>query len=101
MQEEHGRTAVGKLSRGLKGMLGSRKEEPLASSAPPADGAPKQKSLAGLKARFLSKEASHGSRQTSPGTNSRAYCTPFARLYMMQAAAHGAHLVACIPFSRM
>ena len=60
---------MGKLSRGLKGMLGSRTEQHAAGASTAGEGAhhpppPKQKTLAGLRARMFS-----GGSQRSPGAS--------------------------------
>ena len=60
---------MGKLSRGLKGMLGPRTEQPAAGASTAREGAhsstaPKQKTLAGLRARIFS-----GGSQRSPGAS--------------------------------
>ena len=61
---------MGKLSRGLKGMLGPRTEQSAAGAANGGEGAhtsgaPKQKTLAGLRARIFS----GGSQRSSPGAS--------------------------------
>lgn len=69
LQEEQGRTAMGKLSRGLKGMLGPRTEQPAAGASTAGESAhsstaPRQKTLAGFRAKIFS-----GGSQRSPGAS--------------------------------